>query len=440
MGDPIRVSVESAMDMAVELHKRGELDEASTLYNDVLKVVPEHPDALHFLGVASHQMGDSEAAIKLVERSLELAPGHPDALNNLANILRESGKLEKAEKTYREVLQFAPEHPETLVNMATILRELKQTDEAMQMIRKAIELYPENHEAWHNLGNIYRDQKMFEEALSAYTKSDELEPLSEDSSKEIAKILFESGRPQDAINALERLLERQPNDATARHMLAAFGGSDVPERASDNFVRETFDTFSVSFDEALARLEYKAPRLVADRVSEIAGSLGKSLDILDIGCGTGLCGPLVHSHASELIGVDLSPRMLKKAERRNVYHELHEAELTGFMRAAGRSFDAVICVDTFVYFGALDEAFDAARDILAPGGHLVFTVERHDPAEFDSGYRLQHHGRYSHHVEYLASELVNAGFEVVALEEIVPRTEGGKPVAGTLAVGRKPDG
>ncbi len=440
MGNPIRVSVESAMDMAVELHKNGELEEASTLYNDVLKVVPDHPDALHFLGVASHQLGDTDDAIELIERSLGLAPDHPDALNNLANILRETGRLEKAEQMYRKVLEFAPEHPETLINMATILRGLKQNDEAVQMIRKAIELHPDNHEAWHNLGNIYRDQKMFEEALTAYKKSDELEPVNEDSSREIAKILYQSGRQQDAINALERLLERQPNDSTARHMLAAFGGSDVPERASDSFVRETFDTFSVSFDEALARLEYKAPRLVADRVADIAGSGKGQLDILDIGCGTGLCGPLVHSHANVLIGVDLSPRMLRKAKHRNVYNELHEAELTEFMRGAGRSFDAVICVDTFVYFGALDEALNAARDILTPGGHLIFTVERHDPAEFESGYRLQHHGRYSHHAEYLATELGNAGFEVVALEEIIPRTEGGEPVPGTLAVARKPDG
>ncbi len=439
MANPIRVSVESAMEMAIELHKRGELEEASTLYNDILKVVPEHPDALHFLGVASHQLGHSEHAIELVERTLELVPDYPDALNNLANILRETGKLERAEETYRKVLEFAPEHPETLINMATILRGLKQNQEAVEMIRKAIELHPENPEAWHNLGNIYRDQKMYEEALTAYTKSDELEPLTEDSSKEIAKILYQSGRKEDAIGTLERLLERQPNDALAQHMLASFGGDDTPERASDRYVRETFDTFSVSFDEALARLEYKAPRLVADRVAEIGKSRGSKLDILDIGCGTGLCGPLVHAHAGLLVGVDLSPRMLTKARYRKVYTELHEAELTGYMRDSERNFDAIICVDTFVYFGALDAAIDAAQAILMPGGHLIFTVERHEAAEFERGYRLQHHGRYSHQEQYLIDTLERAGLEVVSLEEIVPRTEGGKPVPGILAVARRPD-
>ncbi len=439
MGNPIRVSVESAMDMAIELHKRGELEEATILYNDVLKVVPEHPDALHFLGVASHQLGHTDRAIELVEQSLEIAPDHPDALNNLANILRETGKLEKAEQTYRKVLGFAPDHPETLINMATILRGLKQTDEAMQMIRKAIEVHPENPQAWHNLGNIHRDQKNYDEAIEAYTKSDELEPLTEDSSREIAKILYQSGRQQDAINALERLIERQPDDATARHMLAAFGGSDVPERASDNYVRETFDTFSTSFDEALARLEYKAPRLVADRVAELRGDAGSGLDILDIGCGTGLCGPLLHASANLLVGVDLSPRMLTKAKHRNVYDELHEAELTEFMLSSERRFDTIICVDTFVYFGAIDEALNAAAAILEPGGHVVFTVERHESAESDDAYRLQHHGRYSHSAEYLVTALEGAGLEVVSLDEIVPRREAGKSVPGTLAVARRRD-
>ena len=439
MANPTRISVESAMEMAIELHKRGELEEASTLYNDILKAAPEHPDALHFLGVASHQLGNSDDAIQLVERSLKGAPGHPDALNNLANILRETGKLEKAVAIYRKVLEFAPEHAETLINMATILRRLKQNEEATAMIRKAIELYPNNHEAWHNLGNIYRDQKMFEEALTAYTKADELEPLTEESSREIAKILYESGRQQDAIDALERLLARRPNDATAQHMLAAFGGGAVPGRASDDFVRETFDSFSVSFDESLARLEYTAPRLVADRVIEIAEEQGSKLNVLDIGCGTGLCGPLVKPHTERLVGVDLSPRMLNRARHRNVYSELHEAELTGYMRDSKSQFHTIICVDTFVYFGALDEAVDAAQAILEPGGYLVFTVERHEVDDFEDGFRLQHHGRYSHHEPYVRSTLEAARLEVVSLEQIVPRKEGGKPVPGLLTVARRAD-
>lgn len=437
MGQPIRVSVESAMEMAIELHKRNELEEAATLYKDVLKAVPEHPDALHFLGVVSHQIGDTEEAIELVERSLELVPGHPDAINNLANILRESGKLEKAEVMYRKVLEIAPEHVDTLINMATILRRLKQTSEAMDFIRKAIETDPESSKAWHSLGNIYRDQKMFEEALTAYTRADELEPLTEDSSKEIAKILYESGRQQDAISALERLLERDPNDATAQHMLAAFGGTDVPQRASDRYVKQTFDSFSVSFDESLARLDYKAPRLVADKLEEIAQSGPRALSVLDIGCGTGLCGPLVAPFASSLIGVDLSPRMLKKAERRNVYDELAEAELTDWMKRSKERFGAIICVDTFVYFGELQDAFSAAADCLQAGGHLIFTVEQHLSADFDGAFRLQDHGRYSHRVEYIREVLPAAGFDIVSLEDVVPRTEGGKPVHGLLAVARK---
>ena len=132
--------------------------------------------------------------------------------------------------------------------------------------------------------------------------------------------------------------------------------------------------------------------------------------------------------------------MLNKAKRRDVYDELHEAELTGFMESSEHRYDAIICVDTFVYFGALDEAIAASKSILNPGGHLVFTVERHDASDFETGYRLQHHGRYSHHAAYLTDALESAGFEVLALDEIVPRNEGGKKVPGILAVARNPDG
>ena len=60
-------------------------------------------------------------------------------------------------------------------------------------------------------------------------------------------------------------------------------------------------------------------------------------------------------------------------------------------------------------------------------------------ADFEQGYRLQHHGRYSHREEYLADALEKAGLEVVSLDEIVPRNEGGKPVPGMLTVARRPN-
>ncbi len=433
----LRLSVEDAIKMATDLHKNGEFVESEMLYRDILKAVPQHPDVHHFLGVLLHQTGDSDAAVESIRHSLELAPDHPDALNNLGNILRETGRLEDAESTYRQVLKFAPKHADTLVNLGTILRRLKQHDEAIATLKSALDVDPDHANAYHNLGNIYFDLERVDDALEAFQKCDELEPDNSKTTKEIARLLYLSGREDDAIEIMEKLLDKYPDDAVARHSLAAYSGRDVPERASDDFVRDTFNSFSMSFDEVLGRLDYKAPEIVADAVKKLRQDSDGKCTLLDIGCGTGLCGKLVRPVVTKLMGVDLAPGMLRKAQLLGVYDMLEEAELTEYMSSREDSFDIVTCVDTFVYFGELGDAIDAAAKALRPSGHFLFTVERHLDDECEAGFWLRHHGRYSHSSSYIEQLLSAAGFRIVSIEDADLRKERGKPVAGMLAVAEK---
>ena len=163
--------------------------------------------------------------------------------------------------------------------------------------------------------------------------------------------------------------------------------------------------------------------------------LGK-LSILDAGCGTGLCGPLLRSKARRLVGVDLSSGMLAKARGRNVYDELHEGELGAFMRAHPAAYDVVISADTLVYFGALEEAMAGAHDALLPGGLLAFTVEA-EPAGSAQKFRLQSHGRYTHAEVYVRACLAGAGFDVLQIEPGVLRKEAGADVRGLVVSARR---
>ena len=108
-------------------------------------------------------------------------------------------------------------------------------------------------------------------------------------------------------------------------MLAASTGRDVPLRASNAFVEKTFDTFAASFEAKLQSLAYRAPDIVAATLADTGLAANGRLEILDIGCGTGLCGPLLRPYASRLIGVDLSAGMLAHAEEKNVYTDLQRS-------------------------------------------------------------------------------------------------------------------
>jgi predicted TPR repeat methyltransferase len=222
-----------------------------------------------------------------------------------------------------------------------------------------------------------------------------------------------------------------PDDPQAIHTLAACSGCEVPPRASDAYVQQVFDSFAESFEAKLARLQYRAPELIAASLAAAGLECRRGLDVLDLGCGTGLCGPLLAPLASRLVGVDLSTGMLQHAAAKHVYDELVHAELTAWLRQFHSAWDVILSADALVYFGALDAVVGAAATALRPGGVFVFTVEHAVDAASTSTYAIQPHGRYAHCVDYVERLLTAAGLEPV-IERAELRKESGLPVAGLV--------
>ena len=154
----------------------------------------------------------------------------------------------------------------------------------------------------------------------------------------------------------------------------------------------------------------------------------KRLDVLDAGCGTGLCGPLVASYARRLVGVDLSAGMLAHAKEKNVYDELLKTELTAYLRDNLGAFDLIVSGDALVYFGDLKDVVTAAA-ALRPNGLFVFTLEHAIGGRADFDYRLGLHGRHTR--AYVEQLLASSGLQPeIAQTEL--RMEAGVPVIGLV--------
>lgn len=423
---------------AIGKHQAGNAEDAARIYREILSSSPTHLDALHFLGVAEHQLGHSEEALEHINQVLERMPNHPDALNNRGNILKKMGRLDEAEKDYRRALELCPSDPNTLNNLGTIQRERGDLEGAVATYREVLLDKPDHVPAWQNLGNTLGDLNRLQEALDAHYEAMRLAPQSADSYRHLGRILYAEGRLEDATDIYRRWLALFPDDPRARHFVAACTGESVPNRASDAYVRAEFDGFAATFDGTLARLEYQAPQLVADEVARIHGDTGPRLAVLDAGCGTGLCGPLLRPRAALLAGVDLSAAMIALARRRSVYDSLVVAELTTYLGEHASRSDLIVSADTLVYFGDLRDVTVAAARSLRPGGALVFTVERAQPEDAPVGYRINPHGRYSHTRDYLLNVLAQARFVDPSLREVHLRREAGQWVEGWLVSTRVP--
>ena len=239
------------------------------------------------------------------------------------------------------------------------------------------------------------------------------------------------GEVDEAVKIFVEWLAEEPDDPIARHMLAACTGRDVPPRASNRYVAEIFDGFAASFEEKLAKLSYRAPALVAAMLEDSGLAPSKRLDVLDAGCGTGLCGPLLAPYARQLTGVDLSAAMLARAREKNVYDALVNRELTEYLRDSREAFDLIVSADTLVYFGDLVDVVAAAAAALRQDGALICTLEHARGGHANLDYHLELHGRYSHSRWYVERLITRAGL-VPEITHAELRMESGVPVAGLV--------
>ncbi|MEK6235521.1 MAG: methyltransferase domain-containing protein, partial [Planctomycetales bacterium] len=183
--------------------------------------------------------------------------------------------------------------------------------------------------------------------------------------------------------------------------------------------------FADKFDATLEQLDYQGPRRIADQAAAWFGSRDEPADVLDAGCGTGLCGPLLRPIARRLEGVDLSEKMLAKAAERDAYDELHLGELTEHLENRRADLDLIGLADTFIYIGELEPFFTAAQGALRAGGAVVATFQQchGDGADF----LLTPTGRYAHAEGYIRRVLDATGFEIRAFDSAVSRYESGVP-------------
>ena len=384
---------------AMIAHRAGRLGEAEAGYQEVLRRRPDEPKALHFMGLLLFHRGERENGIERVVHSLRADPSNARAWNDLGGMFVAAGRTIDARETYRQATQAVPG----------------------------------NADAWYNLGVCLRNEGDLEGAISSLRGAVACTGGSSRAYEALGMLLYQLGRIDEAAKVYSEWHACDPSNAKASHMAAAMAGTNVPSRASDEYVRVLFDESAENFDSSLERLGYRAPSAIAAALSQRAGE--KLATVLDAGCGTGLCGPLIRGSCGHLVGVDLSPKMLECARVRNCYDELVVSELTEFLRQQPRTFDAVVCADTLMYFGALEPVFAAANESLRGTGWFIFTLEALDPgAPVD--YRLEVHGRYTHSESYVRRALAAANFGIDPFTRDTFRKERDQEVPGFLIIAR----
>lgn len=441
----------------------GELDKAEQAFRTVVEVAPDQALAWNNLALVLVALDEPREAASALRRSLALDASQLTAWISLANVLAALDLAVDADQACDAALALDADSPEAWQTRAFLRVRAEDFPAAAEAFSRAIALGGGSAALYLNLGATLMKCGGFDAAATALGRALDLDPASAaalefkrvcdlalaaiagDLAAAVAAcgtdphrmlktaVLLLGGAGQRA--AAGRLAEAwaaiSPGDAEAAHLRDAALARQV-ERQPAALVAQHFDGIADDFDDRLVRrLGYQGPEgLLALIAAELAPA--GALDILDLGCGSGLCAPMLKPFARRLAGIDLSARMLAQARRLGLYDSLEAADLLAALGEGEARWDLLIAADTFPYLGDLEAVFAGAARSLRGGGWFAFTTEM---AEGDS-YVLQANGRFAQGPGYIAR--LAAGRFAIAGHATAPiRREAGQPVIGEFFLLRR---
>jgi predicted TPR repeat methyltransferase len=306
-------------------------------------------------------------------------------------------------------------------------------DAALAELRIASDLGPGIADAALALGQALFAAGHLPAAVAEFERALRLDPAFDPARHALGSAWLEGGEPDRATEILSALAQG-PFATDAAEKLSLARAMKESKRSPPGYVRHLFDQFSSDYDaRMLGALGYRG-HLILRELADLVLMKREGLDILDLGCGTGLAGAVFAPMARRLDGVDLSPRMIEQARARGIYSHLAVGDLETALTEKDAFYDLILAADTLVYIGDLAPVFGGARHRLKPSGFLLATFEKKD----DSGYELGPKRRYRHGEDYLRQEAARSGFDIMGLLHCTPRTDANKPVEGWAAALQRP--
>ena len=268
--------LQHSLTLAQRHHAVGELSEAKGIYRKILRDAPNHPIALHLMGVIAYQNRENDVALDFIKKALIIKPDYAEAHNNLGVIFKELKEIDKAITCYKRALTINNDYAEAHYNLGVVLKEIGKLDEAITSYKRALEHKPDYADALYNLGNSLNECGELEEAIASYHETITIKPDYAEAHSNLGNVLKNIGNPNEAEFSYRKALAIRPDYAEAHSNL----GAVLRELGRLNDAEESYKkalSIKPDFAEAHSNLGHVLHTL--GKFNEAADSLRKAVGI-----------------------------------------------------------------------------------------------------------------------------------------------------------------
>ncbi|MBV1882864.1 MAG: tetratricopeptide repeat protein [Pseudomonadales bacterium] len=420
-------------------------DKAEYCFQKSLKLEPNLVEAHNNLGLVYQALGDMSRGIKSAQQALSINPNYLNAYVNIGNMNAALGLYDASEEYFQKALLIHPNDVRAINGLGEVYRQRGDAESAIASFCEALKINPSYSLAYNNLGLVYKTIGETNKAIDCFESAMRVDPQDRNAPLNLGNLYFESQSNDLAKKFYHQVLELEPSNGSAQHMLSVLEG-DQSASLPKEYVKDLFDGYAENFETHLVdSLDYHVPELLRGIFSQNGFKSNSSANglfegMLDLGCGTGLSCKAFKDLVDVSIGVELAPNMVAKARQSGLYKEVHCLDIIDFLRndainkietvSGKKSFDICIATDVLVYMGELKILFELLAHCLADGAYFIFSTELTD----QSDYLLQSTGRYAHSPQYFKRLCIDHGFQILIREQVNVRKHKGEWIVGEMYV------
>lgn len=353
------------------------------------------------------QAGHKDQAIELLSHYCHQYPDNARIRCDIGIFLQQNHMPLKAEQFYRDSLRIDNQQAVIHFNLGVIYQNINRVEQAIDCYRQATEISADYSHAYANLGYLYKQTGEEEKCREACLTAQRLEP----------------------------------DDPQIKHMIASLGIEKTPAAASQSYIKNLYDHYAGYYDQHLSTtLKSNVPELIykttlAHVDCDAIKNQKQHISLLDLGCGTGMCGALFSLHTRKMTGIDLSEKMIAEAKKKNVYTTLLASDIGEYLKKNTEKYDIIISSDVLIYFGDLEIVFKGVDKALNSEGLFSFSIESlHHSAE---DYVLDDSGRYKHNHRYILQLAKDNKWLMLSSTETALRQQNKENVMGRIYVLKK---
>jgi predicted TPR repeat methyltransferase len=445
--------------------REGDPVAAELMFAGAVALAPDQASLWSNLGGVLVAIGHRGAAARCLENAVARDASRAGDWLLLGTILSNEPDKSRAEEAFLSAIERNPASADAALGLGLLYIQVRRYEQAAHFLNKAIANGTQNDTVYLCLGQVLSSLGDFSGSARAFAEAVRRAPGDDAVKQKYGQARFLetllSHTASEAFAAYREAAGREPEDSekfarNAFHMLSGFGHTEAAirlgetirkdsvltyllsavkqeplSRAPEDYITSYFDKFAETFDRQLVEaLGYRCPeQLYAIVVTEAARQRVPISRIVDLGCGTGLAGPLLARFGGSLTGVDLSRGMLAKARERAVYDSLVSSEVVAYLEAQPEeAFDLVFAADVLIYIGDLAPLIAHVARVLAPGRFFALSIEQENTSET---FQILPSGRFAHQPAYVL-DLCRGSFILRHREPTILRLEAGKPVEGML--------